>query len=39
VNDMLLFLTVGGAYVLGSLAVCIVVVKLLLDWEDRRHGG
>lgn len=37
-NDMLLFLTVGGAYVLGSLVVSIVAMKFLLDWEDRRRG-
>lgn len=35
-NDLLLFLTVGGAYVLGSIALSIVAVKLLLDREDRR---
>lgn len=35
-NDLLLFLTVGGVYALGSLAVSIFVVKLLLDREDRR---
>lgn len=36
---MLLFLTAGGAYVLGSLIVCIVAAKFYLDWQDRRHGG
>lgn len=35
-NDLLLFLTVGGAYVVGSIVLSIVAVKLLLDREDRR---
>lgn len=39
IYDLLLALTaltVGGAIGVGA---SLVVVKLFLDWEDRRHGG
>lgn len=39
IDDLILTVTLLGGGAVVGLGVFLVVVKLFLDWEDRRHGG